>query len=116
MKIKLFIIFVSLFFITACTNQETKGLINKEQAISLMDKGAILIDVRTENEYLENHIEGAISLPLNDLDSIMETYDENQVIIVYCQSGNRSHIAKGKLEEINYKNVYDFGSIENWGD
>lgn len=78
---------------------------------------AILIDVRTIEEYENGHIEGAINIPLNTInkDSIEKVTDSKiDNIIVYCQSGNRSREASIKIIELGYTNVYDLGSINNW--
>ena len=83
----------------------------------IINESAILVDVRTSEEYNEHHIEGALLLPLDKIDeesvlNIIENKD--QIIIVYCQSGNRSHEAVEKFKELGYDNVYDLGAISNW--
>lgn len=78
---------------------------------------AILIDVRTFEEYEKNHIEGAINIPLDTItkESIKNiTNSEIDNIIIYCQSGARSKEAAIKIIEFGYTNVYDLGSINNW--
>ena len=115
MKIKILLCLLSLFIFTGCTSSVESEYVNKEQTLSYLNKGAILIDVRTDSEYQERHIEGAISIPLDRIEEITNFYSQDQIIIVYCQSGNRSHMALNKLKQMNYKNVYDLGSIENWG-
>lgn len=78
---------------------------------------AILIDVRTLEEYEDKHIEGAINIPLNEiskekLEGVTKSKIDN--IIVYCRSGARSKEAVLKIIELGYTNVYDLGSINNW--
>lgn len=112
---KLFIVFLTLFLLIGCSNDNSdNGLISYMDAKEkIINENAILVDVRTEDEYNENHISGAVNIPL---DSINEAVSLNQdtPIIVYCQSGNRSSQALIKLENLGYTDVYDLGSINNW--
>ena len=78
---------------------------------------AVLIDVRTFEEFEVNHIEGAINIPVDEItkERLKEiTEDKLDNIIVYCRSGNRSKTAAIKIIELGYTNVYDLGSIDNW--
>ena len=73
---------------------------------------ALLIDVRTPEEYRENHIEGAVNIPVYEIDNIKnEIIDPNKVILVYCKTGKRSKIVKQILTQNGYKNVYTFSAI-----
>ena len=78
----------------------------------LLKEDAILIDVRTESEYEEEHIEGSVNIPLDQIENI--SYDKDEIIIVYCRSGGRSKTAAEALIANGYMNVYDFGAIGNW--
>lgn len=113
-----------MFLITSCGSDTDKVKvmeINKTDAVTKMEDGAILIDVRSSQEYNEKHIDGAININVED---ILNTdgaliYDNseigfNKTIIVYCRSGSRSNTAANKLIELGYTNVYDLGSINNW--
>lgn len=76
---------------------------------------AILLDVRSEQEHEEYHLNGDICIPLYDLQSKIERIVENKktIIIVYCQSGVRSKKAVKLLEKMGYENVYNIrGGIE----
>ncbi len=73
---------------------------------------ALIIDVRTKDEFNEKHIKGAQNIPLDEINSIKEKKDKQ--IIVYCQSGNRSITAAKKLIDLGYTKVYNLGSIDNW--
>jgi len=108
--------------ISGCGNTTNKVIsITRKEVVEYMDDGAVLIDVRTEEEYDDNHIEGAINI---DVDTILKTenlliynnaeIDKNAKIIVYCRSGARSANAANRLIELGYTSVYDFGSIDNW--
>lgn len=76
---------------------------------SLMSKGAILIDVRSPQEYNEGHLDNSILLPeyeiLKKIEDIIP--NKNTKIILYCSSGTRSKKAQEELEKIGYKNVYN---------
>ena len=73
------------------------------------DKHAILLDVRSEQEYMEYHLEGSINIPLYDLERQNKKIEcsKQNVIIVYCQSGKRSKKAINILEQEGYNNVYE---------
>lgn len=85
----------------------------QEEAMEIYKRtNALLIDVRTPEEYRENHIEGAVNIPVYEIDNIKnEIIDPNKVILVYCKTGKRSKIVKQILTQNGYKNVYTFSAI-----
>lgn len=92
--------------------------IDAEQAKTLMDTETdyIILDVRTEEEYNEGHIPNAILIPNTEIRERAElelTY-QDQLILVYCRSGNRSKLAAAILVELGYTNVVEFGGINSW--
>ena len=92
--------------------------ITAEEAKKLMDSetGYIIIDARTEEEFVEGHIEGAILIPEYEISdrAASELPDKDQLILVYCRSGRRSKIASEALAESGYTNVKEFGGIIDW--
>lgn len=91
-----------------------RSLDNKEitykKLVELMNKNkdAILIDVRSKQEFEEEHLDGAINIPLYDLEqNIAKLPDKQCMMIIYCRSGHRSRQAKEKLEKIGYEKVYN---------
>lgn len=76
----------------------------------------ILIDVREDFEFALETIPGAINIPVNEiLHQVPKASNQNQEqIIVFCRSGARSRTAYEYLKQLGYKNIYDFGSIDNW--
>ena len=85
------------------------------EAKALYDSGAILLDVRNQDEYDEMHIDGSILIPAAELDSrLSELPDKSAVIIVYCKSGKRSLTANDILLAAGFENVYDMQSVESW--
>lgn len=102
-------------------NEESEAIVNKinaEVAMEMMESGDdfILVDVRTQEEYDEGHIEGALLLPLDQLETLSEEQltDKDATILVYCRSGNRSAQASKILVDLGYQDVYDFGGIIDW--
>lgn len=92
--------------------------ITAEEAKKMMDSGDpyVLVDVRTQAEFDEKHIEGAILIPNDTIDTDMPSQlsDKEAVILVYCRSGARSRQASEKLAAMGYTNVYNFGGISDW--
>jgi rhodanese-related sulfurtransferase len=80
------------------------------------DENVTLLDVRTQEEYDEGHIEGAILLPYDTItaSSIGLPADKASAVIVYCRSGRRSAIAAETLLSLGFTNVYDLGGIQSW--
>lgn len=71
------------------------------------DTNAILLDVRSKQEFEEGHLEGSINIPLYEIDKQLNKIPDKQcTIIIYCASGHRSKQAKEKLENLGYENVY----------
>ena len=92
--------------------------ITADEAAQMMQEetGFVLLDVRTQEEYASGHIPGAICIPNETIGSeeIPELPDKDQLILVYCRSGNRSKQASQKLAEQDYTNVVEFGGINGW--
>ena len=115
---KKIILIITMILLTGCTNISKTSVITYNDALKLINNNnAIIIDVRTESEYNEKHIEDAI---LMTLDTINESTAKDNIknkdshVIVYCKSGNRSKQAQEILNSLGYTNVYNLGSINNW--
>lgn len=80
------------------------------------DGSYIILDVRRADEFAEGHIPGAINVANESIgtDALAELPDKNQIIYVYCRSGNRSKQAAEKLAAIGYTNVIEFGGMIDW--
>lgn len=76
--------------------------------------GAILLDVRTREEFSEGHIEGAINLPLNRITQAEQSIPLDAPVFVYCLSGARSAQAVSILKEMGYENARNIGGISQW--
>lgn len=116
---------LSIFGLASCgsaDNEKNTDLtyeqISAEEAKSLMDteKDYIIIDARTESEFAEGHIEGAILIPEYEIAerAQKELPDKDALILVYCRSGRRSKIASDELVKLGYTNVKEFGGIIDW--
>ena len=121
------LILVLILVLTACVSNKkdqtssaetTYTKIDQETAVEKMgkDDGHVIVDVRRPDEYTEGHIPGAINIPNEQIntDPPEELNDYEQIILVYCRSGNRSKEASQKLAAMGYKNVYEFGGINDW--
>jgi len=122
---RLIIVFVLLVLVVCgCGKEKVKVIsINKGTALNYINDGAVLVDVRSDNEYNNGHIDGAINISVADilntngeLEYNKTNIGKNAKIIVYCRSGSRSKTAADKLIDLGYQYVYDLGSIENWSD
>ena len=96
----------------------TYDQIGGAEAKALMDSesGYIILDARTQEEYDEGHIHGAILIPEYEIAERAENEltDKDQLILVYCRSGRRSKIAAAELVKLGYTNVKEFGGIITW--
>ena len=91
------------------TQAEAKEMMKK-------DDGHIIVDVRRQDEYDAGHIPGAILIPNETIGSEMPEAlpDKDQIILIYCRSGNRSRQAAQKLFDMGYTHIYEFGGISTW--
>jgi len=92
--------------------------ISQEEAQNMMDTedDYIILDVRREDEFESGHIPGAICIPNESIGTEQpeELPDKDQIILIYCRSGNRSKQAAEKLFHMGYTNIYEFGGINTW--
>ena len=121
---KLILIILAIFVLTACgqdkENEPEAVYVNitAQQAKEIMDsqEGYIILDTRTQEEYDEGHIPGAILIPydegLEKAEGVLT--DKNQLILGYCRSGRRSKLAAEDLVKLGYTNIKEFGGIIDW--
>ena len=118
---KRILILIAVLLLCGCTKTKqeiTYTQISQAEAKRIMEEetGYLIVDVRTEEEYAQGHIPGAVNIPN---ESITDTKpeqlpDQKQKLLVYCRSGNRSKQASEKLAALGYSNVYEFGWINTW--
>ena len=108
MKKVLIILF--LILITGCNEKGTIKKITCEEKDKLIkEEHAILVDVRSKDEYNESHLEGAINQSVYLIEDLKASKDDS--IIVYCKSGTRSSKAADELLKLGYKKIYDLGPM-----
>lgn len=83
------------------------------EAVRLMEQGAVLVDVRTAQEYSVKHLDGAINIPYTEIHAMAETVLKDRIspVIVYCATGKRSLQAKQSLDYLGYTGVYYLGGV-----
>ena len=103
---------------TTQAKEEAYMNITQEEAKKLMDteEDYIILDVRTQEEYDEKHIPGAILIPHTEIEAqaAQKLPNKDQLILVYCRSGNRSKTASEALEKLGYTYIREFGGINTW--
>ena len=114
---KIFIVLICVLLLCGCGNKEEEKEVAKVTKITCNDvrniENAVIIDVRTKEEYDTDHIENAINVSSTVIKFNIKAHVEDleTPIIVYCQSGRRSAESADILVNLGYKNVYDMGSI-----
>lgn len=88
-----------------------------EKAREHLQAGALLVDVRTAEEYAEKNLAGAVNVPLDRLESGILNHATNkaQVLLLHCRSGRRSGLAEQQLRELGYTNAFNIGGYEQAG-
>jgi len=121
---KLILILLAVLLLTACgqdkENKQEAAYVNitAAEAKEIMDsqEGYIILDTRTQEEFDERHIPGAILIPYDEILEKAEGIltDKDQLILVYCRSGRRSKLAAEDLQKLGYTNIKEFGGIIDW--
>ena len=118
---KLFSLILVMILLAGCSSPKVEASyrqISMDEAITMMEEtsGYIILDVRTPEEFAEKHIPNAINIPNETIGTaeIPGLPDKDQLILVYCRSGNRSKQASQKLADMGYTNIVEFGGINNW--
>ena len=87
--------------------------ISSDEAKALVRQGALLLDVRTTGEFASGHVEGAVNIPVQELETRLPA-EKDRAVVLYCQSGRRSAAAKDVLLEAGFTKVFDLGAMSNW--
>lgn len=121
---KLILFLLTAMLLVGCgqanqNNQEAVYMnITAQEAKQIMDseEGCIILDTRTQEEYDEGHIPGAIVIPHDEITDRAEEElpDKDQLLLVYCRSGRRSKLAAEALVKLGYTNIKEFGGIIDW--
>ena len=117
----MFLSFLAIFVLAGCNKETAENSykqISMDEAVTMMaeETDYIILDVRTPEEFAEKHIPNAINVPNETIgeNEIPELPRKDQMILVYCRSGNRSKQASEKLVKLGYTNIYEFGGINDW--
>ena len=112
---KLILVVIVVLVATVLYMRFSAVRVSGSEARELVKKGATLLDVRSPGEFAGGHIDGAVSIPVQELGSrVNELGEKTSQVVVYCQSGNRSAMAKRLLESQGFSNVHDLGSMAQW--
>ena len=104
-----------MFWRRRCWRSLQNGDITLEELKNKVAQGAILIDVRSNQEYREGHLQEAINIPEFEIIKKIqkEVPKKNQLIVLYCQYGGRSKNAMTIMKNIGYTNVYNlYGGLD----
>lgn len=105
--------FLALLTVTGCSTSDNAG--STSAASIIIPADAVLIDVRTPEEYSSGHLVGAVNYDFENgevFTKAMNTLDKNGKYYLYCRSGNRSSQAKTVMGTAGFKNVVDLGGYE----
>ncbi len=112
---------VFLLAVSGCSAEEKGSVymnINAEKAKGMMEnlEKFVLLDARSEEEFFEGHIPGAIVIPHDEISERAEDElpEKDIPVFVYCRSGNRSKVAAEELVSLGYSEIYEFGGIIDW--
>lgn len=94
------------------------GVIAPEEAHDLVQNGAVLVDVRSADEFAAGHIEGARSIPLEsgDFDATVKALDPSEAYVLYCETGNRAGVALERMTGLGFSDVVNAGGIDDLAD
>ena len=117
-KIILAVLVLCMLLSVAAFGEAGYQQITQEEAARIIKEETdyIILDVRTEEEYDEGHIPGAINIANEDIgtNELPELPDKDQILLVYCRSGRRSKETAEKLAALGYTQVLEFGGIMTW--
>ena len=118
---KLTALLLAVLLLTGCSaapQEASFRQISQQEALELMDtqEDYVILDVRRPDEFASGHIPSAVNIANETIGETEppELPHKDQLILVYCRSGNRSKQASQKLADLGYTNVVEFGGINTW--
>lgn len=91
------------------------GDLSPAQAHSLVERGALLVDVRSPAEFAAGHLPGALNIPVHEIEGReAELAPRDRPLVLYCRSGNRSARAAAALEKAGHTSVHNLGAMSRW--
>ena len=106
----LFLLLLSVGLFSACSKVSDEDLITARKAV---ENGAIIVDVRTSQEFKQKHVKGAINLPIEEIMKGAINLPKNKELVLYCRSGSRSKTSAKVLREQGWI-VYDVATQSDW--
>ena len=108
----------SIIFSCSLINSESINQMNSDELIEFIElNDAVLVDVRTEDEYNSGYIENSLNIDYfsNDFSLNADKLDKSTPIILYCRSGKRSSMSANKISKLGFKEIYNLeGGILEW--
>lgn len=99
--------------VVACGARQAPRSTPSVEAHALVEAGAVLVDVRTPEEFAARHIEGAVNVPVDEVMNHLDELPADRTVVVYCQSGRRAERAAQSLREAGHT-VHVLGGIDDW--
>ncbi len=95
-------------------NLRADATLSTDAAREKLKAGALLVDVRTPEEFAAQNLPGAINIPVDTVKSGITNHvpDKSKAVLLHCRSGRRSAIAEKELRSLGYTNVFNIGSFE----
>ncbi|SON48779.1 rhodanese-like domain-containing protein [Vibrio tapetis] len=103
---------VVLFAFTILFSPFSMASERAEQGWQLIEQGALIVDVRTPQEFDDAHLNNALNFPLHELDKHFSSINKDRVIVLYCRSGNRSGQAYNYLLEQGFTHLHNAGGLQ----
>ena len=88
--------------------------LSEDEARAQLKQGAVVVDVRTVEEFNAKHLTNVVNIPLAEVSEKIPTLvtNKSQIVLLHCRTGRRSGIAESQLRELGYTNVFNIGSFE----
>jgi rhodanese-related sulfurtransferase len=107
--------YYSVYYLSSSSNSYINIDVSEAKELIETDPSIVILDVRTDGEYHSEHIEGAINIPVDELEQRIGEMNPNTKLLVYCRTGNRSTIAAQTLLENGFTGFYHMqDGIEAW--
>jgi len=106
--------FIAVIAIVTVLSCQSRGGLAEAEARKYVQQGALVVDVRTVEEFNAKHISGVINIPLAEVRERLPKLVTNRsdVVLLHCRSGRRSGIAEQELRSLGYSNVFNIGGFD----
>jgi len=116
-NLKLILTLSGIAVLLALFGFNARAELSEAEAREYLKRGALVVDVRTVEEFKTKSLTNVINIPLDEVKTKFPTMFTNKsdVVLLHCRSGRRSDIAVGQLQTLGYTNVFNLGSFEKAG-